>query len=151
MALQVTLVKTPGGVSVARTSHLFNEQGGTFGRATSNSWQLPDPDKFLSSCHCEILWAPDGYYLVDRSTNGTFLNSSPEPIGRGVRSRLSNGDFFEIGDYRFSVAIADASPIGSPFANDDGLFSSPPPGANLYDNPFEHRPVADSSPIFDQP
>ena len=70
MALQVTLVKTPGGVSVSRTSHLFNEQGGTFGRAATNSWQLPDPDKFLSSCHCEILWVSDGYYLVDRSTNG---------------------------------------------------------------------------------
>jgi len=151
MALQVTLVKTPGGVSVSRTSHLFNEQGGTFGRATTNSWQLPDPDKFLSSCHCEIVWASDGYYLIDRSTNGTFLNSSPEPIGRGVKSRLSNGDIFEIGDYRFSVVITDATPVGSPFDSDDGLFSSAPPSAGLYDNPFEHRPAADSAPIFDQP
>lgn len=151
MALQVTLVKTPGGVSVSRTSHLFNEQGGTFGRATTNSWQLPDPDKFLSSCHCEIIWALDGYYLVDRSTNGTFLNSSPEPIGRGVKSRLNNGDIFEIGDYRFSVSLADAAPVGSPFDNDEGLFSNPSPNANLFDNPFDHRPVVDSAPIFDQP
>lgn len=151
MALQVTLVKTPGGVSVSRTSHLFNEQGGTFGRATSNSWQLPDPDKFLSSCHCEIIWAADGYYLVDRSTNGTFLNSSPEPIGRGVKSRLNNGDIFEIGDYRFSVSLADAAPVGSPFDNDEGLFSGHSSSANLFDNPFDHQPIVDSAPIFDQP
>lgn len=151
MALQVTLVKTPGGIAVSKTSHSFNEQGGTFGRATTNSWQLPDPDKFLSSCHCEIIWASDGYYLVDRSTNGTFLNSSPEPIGRGVKSRLNNGDIFEIGDYRFSVAMTDVTPVGSPFDNDDGLFSSSPSGASLFDNPFEHQVAADSAPIFDQP
>ncbi len=151
MALQVTLVKTPGGVSVSRTSHLFNEQGGTFGRATTNSWQLPDPDKFLSSCHCEIIWAVDGYYLVDRSTNGTFLNGSPEPIGRGVKSRLNNGDVFEIGDYRFSVSMPDAAPVGSPFDNDGDLFSSPMPSAGIYDNPFDHQSGADNSPIFEQP
>jgi type VI secretion system FHA domain protein len=149
MALQVTLVKTPGGVSVSRTSHLFNEQGGTFGRATTNSWQLPDPEKFLSSCHCEIIWVADGYYLVDRSTNGTFLNGSPEPIGRGVKSRLNNGDIFEIGDYRFSVAMSDAPPMDSPFDNHGALFPIHSPSANLFDNPFD--PIADGAPIFDQP
>lgn len=150
MALQVTLVKTPGGVSLSRTSHLFTEQGGTFGRADTNSWQLPDPDKFLSSCHCEILWISDAYYLVDRSTNGTFLNGSPEPIGRGVKSRISSGDTFEIGDYRFSVSVPSAiTPTTSPF-DDHSLFSSPP-AASIFDNPFDHRPIAESEPIFDQP
>ncbi|HSC67450.1 MAG TPA: type VI secretion system-associated FHA domain protein TagH [Cellvibrio sp.] len=151
MALQVTLVKTPGGVSVSRTSHLFNEQGGTFGRADTNNWQLPDPDKFLSSCHCEIIWMSDGYYLVDRSTNGTFLNGSPEPIGRGVKSRLVNGDVFEIGDYHFSVSLQDQEPVGSPFDDDQPFFSNQPSNANIFDGPFDHRPVVESAPIFDQP
>lgn len=153
MALQVTLVKTPGGVSVSRTSHLFNEQGGTFGRAATNSWQLPDPDKFLSSCHCEILWVSDGYYLVDRSTNGTFLNGSPEPIGKSVKSRLNNGDTFEIGDYRFSVSIPDAIQAGSPFDNDADFFARPSssPAVNVYNNPFDNNLSADNAPIFDQP
>ncbi len=152
MALQVTLVKTPGGVSVSRTSHLFNEQGGTFGRAATNSWQLPDPDKFLSSCHCEILWVSDGYYLVDRSTNGTFLNGSPEPIGKSVKSRLNNGDTFEIGDYRFSVSIPDTMQAASPFDSDEDFFARPSSApANLYGNPFGDDLSANGAPIFDQP
>jgi type VI secretion system protein len=152
MALQVTLVKTPGGVSVPKASHLFNEQGGTLGRAATNSWQLPDPEKFLSSCHCEILWIADGYYLVDRSTNGTFLNGSPEPIGRGVESRLNNGDIFEIGDYRFSVSIPDAMPIASPFGSNEDFFSGhSAPDDNIFGNPFDHQPVVDNTPIFEQP
>lgn len=149
MALQVTLVKTPGGVSLSRTSHLFKEQGGTFGRAETNSWQLPDPDKFLSSCHCEILWISDAYYLVDRSTNGTFLNGSPEPIGRGVKSRINSGDIFEIGDYRFAVTIPDAVASTSPF-DDQPLFASQP-AAGIFDSPFDYQPTADSEPIFGQP
>lgn len=151
MALQVTLVKTPGGVSVSRSSHSFNEQGGTFGRAATNTWQLPDPDKFLSSCHCEILWVSDGYYLVDRSTNGTFLNGSPEPIGKSVKSRLNNGDTFEIGDYRFAVAIPDAIQAGSPFDSDVDFFARPSSSVDLYSNPFDNNLGANSVPIFDQP
>lgn len=147
MALQVTLVKTPGGVSLSRTSHLFNEQGGTFGRAPTNSWQLPDPDKFLSSCHCEIVYISDAYYLVDRSTNGTFLNGSPEPIGRGVKSPISEGDVFEIGDYRFSVSISGTA--SSPF-DDQPLFSSPS-SAGIFDSPFDHHSAADNTPFFEQP
>jgi len=149
MALQVTLVKTPGGVSLSRTSHLFKEQGGTFGRADTNSWQLPDPDKFLSSCHCEILWISDAYYLVDRSTNGTFLNGSPEPIGRGVKARISSGDIFEIGDYRFAVTIPDVVASASPF-DDQPLFTSQP-AAGIFDSPFDYQPIAESEPIFGQP
>lgn len=149
MALQVTLVKTPGGVSLSRTSHLFDEQGGTFGRADTNSWKLPDPDKFLSSCHCEILWLSDAYYLLDRSTNGTFLNGSPEPIGRGVKSRIGHGDIFDIGDYSFSVAIAETASATSPF-EDQALFSNRP-ATSIFDNDIGHRPIPEQSPIFEQP
>jgi type VI secretion system FHA domain protein len=149
MALEVTLVKTPEGVSLSRTSHLFTEQGGTFGRADTNTWQLPDPDKFLSSCHCEILWISNAYYLIDRSTNGTFLNGSPEPIGRGVKSRINNGDVFEIGDYHFSVSMADLVTSASPF-DDHSLFASPP-ARGVYEDPFDHRSMMDNEPIFAQP
>ena len=148
MALQVTLVKTPGGVSLSRSSHLFDERGGSFGRADTNSWQLPDPEKFLSSCHCEIICISGVYYLVDRSTNGTFLNNSPEPIGRGIKSIINTGDIFEIGDYRFSVSIPDVIE-SSPF-EEKPLFSSQP-AANIFDSPFDQPPLVDSKPFFEQP
>src|SRR5690606_34930819 len=121
----------------------FNEQGGTLGRSDSNSWVLPDPDKFLSSCHCEILCDAGRYYILDLSTNGTFLNSSPEPLGKGVKAPLNDGDFFEIGDYRFSVSVTAEQPFGaeSPFATAQGpssiddIFGSPLPVSQPFADP----------------
>lgn len=144
MALQITLVKTPGKVSVSRTNQTFNEHGGTLGRSDSNSWVLPDPDKFLSSCHCEILCDAGRYYILDLSTNGTFLNSSPEPLGKGVKAPLNDGDFFEIGDYRFSVSLVAAQPFAPepPFAvaqgpsSIDDIFGSPLPTGQPFADPF---------------
>ena len=126
MALQITLVKTPAKVSVSKTSQTFNKQGGTLGRADSNAWVLPDPDKFLSSCHCEILFDASAYYLLDLSTNGTFFNNSLEPLGKGTKAPLNDGDFFEVGEYRFSVkVVADQNFAGSsPFASQQSLPSS---------------------------
>lgn len=117
MALEVTLVKTPGNIVLPRNNHIFDQRGGTFGRADSNTWVLPDPDKFLSSCHCEILFADNQFYLEDKSTNGTFINGGFEPLGRGTRHQLRDGDFFEIGDYRFAIQIAKPhqSEFASPF------------------------------------
>lgn len=115
MALQITLVKAPGKVSVSRTTHIFNEQGGSLGRGENNTWVLPDPEKFLSSCHCQILSEANSYYIVDVSTNGTFLNGSPEPIGKGVKTLLGDGHYFEMGDYRFSVKYTHELVASSPF------------------------------------
>ncbi|MES2673522.1 MAG: type VI secretion system-associated FHA domain protein TagH [Pseudomonadota bacterium] len=119
MALQITLVKTPAKVSVSKTSQTFKKQGGSLGRAESNSWVLPDPDKFLSSCHCEILFDANTYFILDLSTNGTFFNNSSEPLGKGTKAPLNDGDFFEVGEYRFSIkVVADQDFAGSsPFAS----------------------------------
>lgn len=123
MALQITLVKAPGKVSVSRTTHIFNEQGGSLGRGESNTWVLPDPEKFLSSCHCQIVCEANSYYIVDVSTNGTFLNGSPEPIGKGVKTLLGDGHYFEMGDYRFSAKYTHEVVASSPF---DSAPSIPP-------------------------
>ena len=146
MALQITLVKTPAKVSVSKTSQTFYKQGGTLGRGEANVWVLPDPDKFLSSCHCEILFDANGYYILDLSTNGTFFNNSPQPLGKGSKSPLNDGDIFEIGEYRFAVKVlADqdfASP--SPFApaadfskaTGDDIFGGELGGAGAFADPF---------------
>jgi len=116
MALQITLVKAPPTVSLAKTSHVFDKRGGTLGRSESNLWVLPDVEKFLSSCHCELLYEAGGYFLLDLSTNGTFLNSAFEPIGKGSKTPLKSGDVFDMGEYRFSVELIQDQPFafGSP-------------------------------------
>ncbi len=114
MALQITLVKAPKAVSIAKTSHVFDKRGGTLGRSDSNLWVLPDLEKFLSSCHCEVLFESGAYFLLDLSTNGTFINSAFEPIGKGSKVPLKHGDVFEIGEYRFSSELIDDQPLGYP-------------------------------------
>ena len=112
MALQITLVKTPAAISMTKTSHLFDQRGGTLGRGDVNLWVLPDPEKFLSACHCELVFDASGYFLLDLSTNGTFFNGAFEPIGKGSRVALAHGDFFDVGEYRFSVGIVENQSFG---------------------------------------
>lgn len=148
MALQVTLVKTPGNIALPQNHYVFDKRGGTFGRADNNTWVLPDPEKFLSSCHCEIIFLDNQYHLEDKSTNGTFVNGSFEPVGRGTRCLLRNGDYFEIGDYRFSIQLQHQS-AASPF----DLSPAPSGSASFFDD----LPITDlqgqaplDAPIFDQ-
>ncbi|HWV16209.1 MAG TPA: type VI secretion system-associated FHA domain protein TagH [Cellvibrio sp.] len=146
MALQITLVKTPAKVSLSKTSQTFSKQGGTLGRGDANSWVLPDPDKFLSSCHCEILFDANSYYLLDLSTNGTFFNSSPEPLGKGSKSPLTDGDCFEIGEYRFAVkVIADQGFAGS------SPFATPATGAQTNLDDIFAGGLSDSGSAFADP
>ncbi|RYZ79161.1 MAG: FHA domain-containing protein, partial [Moraxellaceae bacterium] len=155
MALQITLVKTPGNVSISNPTQTFGERGGTLGRGEKNTWVLPDPDKFLSSCHCEIKCEGNSYVIIDLSTNGTFLNNSPEPLGRGSGSPLRDGDTFEIGDYRFAVKTVQSQGYSSdsPFASRDfaatstsnDIFGSASSSASLFADPF----VGNLNPVQD--
>lgn len=141
MSLILTIVKSPEGVSLPETSRTFGEEGGSIGRGSNNQWILQDPDRFLSSRHCEVSFSGGQYFITDLSTNGTFVNGSPEPLGKGSQMPLADGDTFELGDYSFEASVDSAgasmsqgmgssSPFGdSPFggiASDDSLFGTPP-------------------------
>lgn len=141
MALQVSLIKAPGDLLGSKPNpsvHTFDERGGTLGRSSSNTWALPDPDRFLSSCHCEIVCDKDQFYLVDLSTNGTFVNGSPEPLGKGMRKLLAHGDTFEIGDYQFSVSLVAEE------GNNSSLSIDP-------SDPFGSTPFGDLPQTYSQP
>lgn len=105
MALQLTIIKVPPGVNLSEDRKTMGPEGGIIGRGVDNDWVLSDPERFLSSKHCQVLKDGDSYFLVDLSTNGTFVNGSHEPIGRGQRSLLNDGDSFDVGDYRFKVSL----------------------------------------------
>ncbi|WP_308364174.1 MULTISPECIES: type VI secretion system-associated FHA domain protein TagH [unclassified Microbulbifer] len=84
---------------------LFTPAGGNLGRADGNDWVLPDPERVVSSKHAMIAFGDNQYYLVDNSTNGTYLNQGENPIGKGNRVPLSEGDVIGIGDYQLKVAL----------------------------------------------
>ena len=133
MVLKVEVVESPQGAVISEASKTISEQGGSFGRGENNSWVLDDPERFLSSRHCEFSYEAGQYYLTDLSTNGTFMNGSPEPLGRGSKVQLQNGDKIELGEYKFAVQLDSAS---SDFVGDSGLdpFSSPA-------SPFDSAPL----------
>jgi len=105
MTLNLSVIKSPAGVSLPATQKTFSEQGGTIGRGDSNDWVLSDPDRFLSSKHCALSHEGGQYFLTDTSTNGTFINSAPEPLGKGGKIPLNNGDTIDLGDYQFRVDL----------------------------------------------
>lgn len=114
MALQLTIIRFPPGTSLAEDRKTFGSEGGLIGRGVDNDWVLSDPERFLSSKHCQVSKEGNRYFLTDLSTNGTFFNGSSEPLGRGARVALNDGDSFDVGEYRFKVALQqDADPFAS--------------------------------------
>lgn len=109
MALQLTIIKFPPGTVLGEDRKSFGPQGGLIGRGVDNDWVLSDPERFLSSKHCQVTAEGNRYFLTDLSTNGTFLNGSAEPLGRGSRVVLNDGDYFDVGEYRFQVALEKAA------------------------------------------
>lgn len=147
MSIVITIVKFPENVSNTKPTMTFAENGGTLGRGPDNSWVLEDPERFISTCHSKISFENGQYYLIDNSTNGTFVNGANEPIGKDNKALLDDGATFNLGDYEFQVSIwnANEQAPSMPFDSNEnsGPFadmSSPPAGPaepeNFVDDPF---------------
>lgn len=92
----------------------FVECNGTIGRSLQSDWILPDPDKYISGQHAAIDFKGGIYYLIDLSTNGTYINDEYEPIGKGNPRRLFNGDRLRLGDFEIVVSIDQGESIAMP-------------------------------------
>jgi len=106
--LTLTLLNPP--VAGTATDFCFGREGGSIGSAGNDSWRLSAHRTGAVSGHAEVRFADDGYCLIDRSGR-TYINSASQPIGRGRRARLQQGDTIAIGIYRmrteFGVAAAE--------------------------------------------
>jgi type VI secretion system protein len=167
MYLQISIIKSPMGMKDADITRTFNAQGGYIGRGANNHWVLPDPERFLSTKHCQISSQNGQYFVTDLSTNGTFFNGSVEPLGKGNKAPLKEGDVFALGEYEFQITQCAADDGGaapgafnqpdsydSPFAsslfaaptNDSDLFNSPSSGAGF--DPFSQGHVSTQDSLF---
>lgn len=86
----------------------------SIGRAPENDWVLPDPEFHLSKRHCVIRLQGGQYTITDISTNGVFVNGSPQPLGNGQSAPLHDGDRLVMGDYEMTVQIGAAVPQSAP-------------------------------------
>lgn len=79
----------------------LDRRGAIIGRSPTVDWTLPDPEKIISSRHCEIDFRGGAYLLIDTSTNGTTVNDRAL-MGPHV---LADGDRVAIGRYRLHILI----------------------------------------------
>lgn len=96
--------------TVTSTRRFTADRTWVVGRAESCDWHLPDPARVVSSRHAEIRSNGDGCFLIrDTSTNGVFVNSGAEPLGRDVEATLNHGDQLRFGDYEITVSLLQVS------------------------------------------
>lgn len=107
----------------------YRAQGRSFeiGRE-GRDWRLPDPDKIISSRHCEVRYESGAFWLHDLSRNGTYVNGGSQRIT--APHRLGDGDRLRIGRYLLSVEIADERGL-SPAQAGPAMRPLPPAGGRV--------------------
>lgn len=113
MTLKLVMIRCPDNVALERRE----VSGGEFsiGRGPDNQWVVADPDRHLSKRHCRFVYAVGEWELHDLSTNGTFVNESSDPIGKGASQKMRHGDRVKFGPYELEVIIDEADEAGDPF------------------------------------
>jgi len=104
MLLALSVISAQGRELGPTAYKVFDERGGSIGRLENNDWTLPDPEKFVSTCHARIRCEEGAYYLDDTSTNGTFVNMAEQPVGQ-TSACLRDGDRIVIGSYEILVQL----------------------------------------------
>lgn len=151
MSLILSIVSYKHQPAATPRAQRFEEAEITLGRVPQNSFVLPDPDNIVSKTHCIIRRRGNVYELADSSSNGTFINAAPEPLGRERTAALKDGDRLVIGDYDILVRVAPDPAPAMPFepppqaAPAPALAPFPDPfGAP---NPFDAPPAPAASPL----
>jgi len=106
-------------------------QGCQVGRNTTMHWVLPDPSRMISGHHFDISFADGGWWLTDRSTNGTFLQGSRYRLDQPYR--LRHLDRFQVGHYLIVALIEEpaAAAPGWGAAPPVPVFAPAPPGPGM--------------------
>jgi type VI secretion system protein ImpI/type VI secretion system protein len=113
--------------------------GGEFsiGRGRDSDWVVADPERHLSKRHCRLVYEGGDWELEDLSTNGTFVNQSNDPIGKGASQKLRHGDRIKFGLYEIEVVLdegrggaipAERDRLLTGTDRDDFALREPPPG-----------------------
>ncbi len=122
--MELTLsVLTYRGLPPTRPTELMvSSRDATLGRDPDNDMVLPDPDRYVSGTHARIQFRDGRYHLLDASTNGTYVNHAPSPVGRGASVELQDGDVLSLGEYEIQVWLSmlpgehPAEPVAEPAA-----------------------------------
>jgi type VI secretion system FHA domain protein len=112
LALRLTIRNAERLDDGAPLAFVLDRRGGVIGRAASCDWTLPDPERHISSRHCEVRFSEGMYELVDTSTNGTFLNGTGQRLSGP--HRIASGDVITVGRYEIVAELASAEKAAEP-------------------------------------
>lgn len=86
--------------------------GGEFsiGRGAECSWQINDPDMYVSRKHCVITGEAGQFIVTDASRGGLFIDGKDQPLGPGNAARLEPGMRLRLGDTVIRVDIEAPAP-----------------------------------------
>jgi type VI secretion system FHA domain protein len=106
MTLGLTIVNVEQLENGVSTRLRLDRHGASIGRSPQADWSLPDPDRGISSSHCDIDYRDGVYVLTDHSTNGTYINGNPDRLAGP--HRIADGDEILIGHYRILANLSGA-------------------------------------------
>ena len=122
----------------------FGPQGGSIGRSSDNNWILPDPEKFVSGHHAVVEYADGEYFLIDVSSNGTYVNGADIAIGYGAKVPVRTSDRFVMGQYEIYAELTthNSQPRSKP-RHPSGIWGEDPetPSQRTSRHPIEPAPI----------
>lgn len=123
--------------------------GGEFsiGRGRDSDWVVADPERHLSKRHCRLIYGDGDWELEDLSTNGTFVNQSTDPIGKGATQKIRHGDRIKFGLYEIEVVLDEGRAGAVPADRDRFLTGTARDDFALREAP----PVQSDKPVFGSP
>lgn len=115
----------------------------SIGRGAECSWQLNDPDMYVSRKHCVITGEAGQFIVTDASRGGLFIDGKDQPLGPGNATRLEPGMRLRLGDTVIRVEIeAPLSPAAGAAPR-----TQRPEERRLYHDDFFAKPVAPPPPV----
>ncbi len=105
MKLIFDIVKSGRSVPKKKNFH-FNENGGVLGRNDDCDWILNDLNSYISGRHARVISKHGTYFIVDESTNGTFLKNPYKRLPKGHPFKISPSDVFIIGDHELQARFS---------------------------------------------
>ena len=174
MTLRLTIEHSPH----PQDRHEMRHPGGEFsiGRGAECSWQINDPDMYVSRKHCVITGEAGQFIVTDASRGGLYIDGKDQPLGPGNAARLESGMRLRLGDTVIRVEIETTASEPTPRTqgpaqrrlDHDDFFSAsiaPPPPVRRPDGlpqPFDTGTIdarrlpdaperAPPPPLFDDP
>ena len=121
MKLILKIISDPKNGALSENRKVFDSNFSIIGRSANADWTLPDPDRFISSKHAEIIQRDNVFYIKDISSNGIINSATDEAIGNNQELLIANNQKFLIGDYLIQAEIESNPSLQGYEANQTGI------------------------------